>query len=106
MRVQNENKVNSSKHSEISTNDQEEENEDMTSTQNMIKDARARRQNLSKRIQCNKCEKKFNKESTFKNHMKTIHREEISTSQNSNQSKMTLPTNERRLRSYKKISSA
>ena len=83
----------------------------MTSTQNMIRDARARRQKVTKRIQCNSCEKKFNKESTFKNHMKNIHREEAS-SQNSNtnsklnQQKVTLPKNERILRSYKKISSA
>ena len=79
----------------------------------MIRDARARRQNVSKRIQCNSCEKKFNKESTFKNHMKNIHKEEASSqtsSQNSssnlNQRKVTLPQNERILRSYKKISSA
>ena len=109
------------------TEDIHEEN-DITSTQNMIKEARLRRelkgkQNNSKRIHCNICEKRFNKEHTFKHHMKVIHKEEdteveilsqISNSKsksklimNNNKSKeMTFQENKRSLRSKKNESSA
>ena len=103
MRLQNEAKENPSKPSEKSTNDKEEDNDAMTSTQNMIKAARERRQNVSKRIQCNNCEKRFNKDSTYKKHMRTVHSEEASANQHSNQVEVTLPNNDRTLRSYKKL---
>ena len=85
----------------------------------------------SKRIQCEYCEKKFNKQATFKIHMKSVHenqvssQKEINLSQNNeinetnnsrnsrfnsklskSQSKLTFQDNSRILRSYKKPSSA
>ena len=34
---------------------------------------------MSKRIKCEKCDKKFNKESTFKKHIESIHKETLNT---------------------------
>ena len=64
----------------------------------------------SKRIHCNKCDKKFNKEATFRTHMKNIHQELNESGYNNNnkeaQSNMTFHENTRKLRSYKKSDSA
>ena len=53
--------------------------DDITSTQNMISDARARREikSKSKRINCDKCQMRFNKEQTFQAHMKKVHGDKI-----------------------------
>ena len=77
----------------------------------MIKDARERRANTkSKRIHCDQCDKKFNKESTFQTHMKNIHGKEVSQSQNNqnnlNQVKLTFHGRTRTLRSHKDSASA
>ena len=116
--------------------------EDITSTQNMIMDSRARRDKQdstcekckfnttsaailkqhmknciketkiiikSKRIQCLKCDKKFNKESTHKTHMKAVHNESTSEDkvENTQQNmKLTLHERTRSLRSYKTLSGA
>ena len=118
----NKNKVST----EISTNDIESNIEsnidDITSTQNMINGARARRDSVknqnqsskvkiaSRRINCENCDKKFNKESTFKTHMKNVHGKDINNesieSNNQTQVMLTFHERTRTLRSYKKQSSA
>ena len=62
----------------------------------------------SKRLHCNKCEKKFNKEATYKIHMTKIHQETVMALQTENkiQSELTFQDKTRTLRSYKKKSSA
>ena len=40
---------------------------------------------VSKRIQCNKCDKKFNKKETFKTHMKKIHNINLTGKENETQ---------------------
>ena len=69
----------------------------------------------SKRIHCDQCGNKFNKEATFHTHMKNIHGKEASQSKgnnqkqqytNSNQLNLTFQERTRTLRSYKKLDSA
>ena len=69
-----------------------------------------------KRIQCEKCDKKFNKESRFKSHMKTVHEglaSDVSTSKgnphnsiSNNSNELTLPYYLRRHRVQQKAESA
>ena len=40
---------------------------------------------VSKRIQCEKCEKKFNKNETFKTHMKKVHKIKLTSKENETQ---------------------
>ena len=126
------------------------QDEDITSTQNMINDSRARKDQKgkaskcencdfkttsvtilkqhvkrvhlvkttnSKRIYCNKCDKKFNKESTYKAHMKKAHNENgnnedssqensITKIQNINNINLTFQETFRTLRSNKNVDSA
>ena len=99
---------------ENTTIDKEGETEDITSTQNMVKDARKRRATLrSKRIHCDQCGNKFNKQATFETHMKNVHGKESSQGKgniqiniNSNQSNLTFHERTRTLRSYKILDSA
>ena len=81
------------------------ENEnDITSTQNMINDARERRKIKSKRIHCDECQMRFNKDQTFKAHMKKVHGGKPVNQlnlQESNNIHMTFQKNNRNLRSYK-----
>ena len=42
----------------------------------------------SKRIQCEKCEKRFNKKETFKTHMKKIHNINVRSNENETQTVM------------------
>ena len=61
----------------------------------------------SKRIHCKKCERKFNKESTFNMHMKNAHEEtSIKINNKESQVNVTFHTEKRNLRSNKKSSSA
>ena len=73
--------------------------------------------NNSKRIHCNKCDKKFNKESTYEAHMRKAHNEsnESSSQRNSNSQmnienkimpKLTFQKSTRTLRSNKTVDSA
>ena len=179
MRSENDKKNNNKTNEELTKTNEEE---DITSTQNMINDSRARRElkgksnecdkcdyktgsisllrqhvkqcskssenmnksditetvenkkSKSKRIQCKKCEQKFNKQTTFKIHMESVHKvilpnqSQINVDQNQysqnqeniksrnqrinsklttrSQSKLTFHEEARKLRSYKKASSA
>ena len=58
----------------------------------------------SKRIQCKQCDKKFNKEHTFKTHMKSVHNEQTTEARQKeifNNSKLTFHDTRRNLRSNK-----
>ena len=60
----------------------------------------------SKRIHCDKCERKFNKEATYKVHMENNHGEITNEMNKQTQVSVTFLTEKRNLRSVKKPSSA
>ena len=78
----------------------------------MINDARERRKLKSKRINCDKCQMRFNKEQTFQAHMKKVHGDKTTKQLNLQKGQelinreMTFPKNTRNLRSYKILDSA